>query len=220
MAKVDVAGLYRLQDRVFEAVFSVETTLYVTGGTCLNRFYLHCRDSEDIDFFTSENTLFRDDLRKARETLVFRNIPFSVVVDTRDFQRLLVEDSLQVDFVNDRVPRIGSPAVMPDRTRIDTIENICANKLSAIMGRDEPKDVFDLYVAARAARFDWSAVLRGADRKTPIRTEELEYRLRSFPFELLSTLAVTRGEFLQEMRADYPRLVEDIVSGARNGLYR
>lgn len=42
--------LYDLQDRVLETVFSIESGFYLTGGTCLHRFYYNKRYSDDLAF--------------------------------------------------------------------------------------------------------------------------------------------------------------------------
>ncbi len=49
--KIDFERLYALQDSVLETVFSTETEFYLTGGTCLSRFYQAKRYSDDLDFF-------------------------------------------------------------------------------------------------------------------------------------------------------------------------
>jgi hypothetical protein len=50
-----------------------------------------------------------------------------IAVDTRDFVRVFVDDALQVDFVNDRVERIGVAQVTESGVRIDNLENIAAH---------------------------------------------------------------------------------------------
>jgi len=62
--------LFALQDQVLSTVFSVETSFYLTGGTCLHRFHCQRRHSIDLDLFTNDPALFRDDVRTVRETLI------------------------------------------------------------------------------------------------------------------------------------------------------
>lgn len=52
MDSLDYKQLYALQDKVLEVVFSVENIFYLTGGTCLSRFYKEKRYSDDLDFFS------------------------------------------------------------------------------------------------------------------------------------------------------------------------
>ena len=52
--------LPKLQTRLLEMVLKTETLVnnfYWTGGTVLSEFYLHHRDSEDIDLFTDKEEI-------------------------------------------------------------------------------------------------------------------------------------------------------------------
>lgn len=220
MGEIDYSALYRLQDRVLDTVYKSGVSFYVTGGTCLNRFYREERYSEDLDLFTNDHTLFREDVREVRELLSASALSHVVAVDTRDFVRIHVENLLQVDLVNDRVPHYGDTQTTSGGIRVDNVMNITANKITAILGRDEPKDVFDLYVAARIASFSWSDVVEAARAKALFDTEELQYRLESFPFALFDGLAVRDAQFLQALKRDYTTLCQQLVEHAQNTLAR
>jgi len=114
---MDYEALYSLQDRVLEALFGDETQFYLTGGTCLHRFHANKRYSDDLVLFTSDNTLYRDEVRRALNSIARAGFETDTSVDSRDFVRIFVDKRLKVDF---------------------------ANKLCALIGRDEPKDVFDI----------------------------------------------------------------------------
>lgn len=51
---------------------------------------------------------------------------------------------VKVDFVNDVAFRYGNVEKKILFSRVDTIENILSNKISAVMSRDEAKDVVDI----------------------------------------------------------------------------
>jgi len=53
MDSIDYKKLYTLQDEVLKIVFETENEFYLTGGTCLSRFYVAKRYSDDLDFFTN-----------------------------------------------------------------------------------------------------------------------------------------------------------------------
>jgi predicted nucleotidyltransferase component of viral defense system len=105
MASIDYSDLYALQDKVLATIFAEDTSFYLTAGTCLHRFYLHLRYSDDLDLFTNENSLFRDGVRIAQDLLDAHEISFDPQVDTRNFVWLSVVSRLRVDLVNDRVYR-------------------------------------------------------------------------------------------------------------------
>jgi len=171
---MDYEGLYSLQDRVLGAVFGDETQFYLTGGTCLHRFHAQKRYSDDLDLFTSDNTLYRDDVRRALHSIAQAGFETKTSVDSRDFVRIYVDKRLKVDFVNDRVYRHGMPAVSSEGYRLDNLFNIFANKLCALLGRDEPKDVFDICLLSELDEARSSGLLSVAGRKCVIDLEELE----------------------------------------------
>ncbi len=107
MGDIDFRKLYMLQDRALDVIFTDETGFYLTGGTCLHRFYFEERYSVDLDLFTNDNTMFREDSRKVFQGLKAGGINFELNVDSRDFIRIVAEDELRIDLVNDRVFRTG-----------------------------------------------------------------------------------------------------------------
>ena len=212
MVKVDFPTLYRLQDKVLSVVFSVKTGFYLTGGTCLHRFYQEQRYSDDLDLFSVDNQLFRDDVRLIRQSLDDAAISFNIVADSRDFVRLLVADSLKVDLVNDRVYRVGSSVSSSGNIMLDNLDNIGANKICAVLGRDDPKDIFDLYTIFRFSDSNWTTIISAAERKCVFDMEELRFRLESFPLSLIEMLQVTDPGFVADLHRDYRLLVDCLLS--------
>jgi predicted nucleotidyltransferase component of viral defense system len=212
MAPVDFRAVYALQDRVLESLSRAATSFYLTGGTCVSRFFLEKRYSDDLDLFTNDNALYREDYRRLMRSLSGAGMQPEIRVDTRDFVRLLFDSTLQVDLVNDRVFHFGSVTLTDKGYPLDNPRNICANKLTALVGRDEPKDVFDLYVLACYAGFHWKEILEIASIKAAVDREVLEYRLKSFPLNLLDQLVVSDHAFLRTLEQDYALLVEDIMN--------
>ncbi|MEE8441024.1 MAG: nucleotidyl transferase AbiEii/AbiGii toxin family protein [Spirochaetia bacterium] len=208
---MDYSSLYAVQDQILDALFSGETTFYLTGGTCLHRFYFHKRHSDDLDLFTSETALYREDVRAALQHIKNTGLEYETVVDTRDFVRIHAAGVLQVDFVNDRVYRHGASQMSPQGYPLDNVTNIFANKICAVLGRDEPKDIFDLCTLMQVAEVSPANLLPIVQRKCAMDLEDLEHRLVSFPVDLLGTLAVTDVAFLESMSRDYRQIVGDLL---------
>jgi hypothetical protein len=217
----DYADLYTLQDKVFAAVYEEPLGFYLTGGTALSRFYLDHRYSDDLDFFMHDIGLFPDAFRLILVKLRERWPDVSLQVDARDFKRLKIlagGTSLKLDFVADRVQRVGLPKLF-GIVYVDTIRNILSNKLCAIMGRDEPRDIADLIWIARKCSFVWSGVLADAEVKEQFQLEDLLFRLDTFPVETLGSVPFKRVEpialyrgLLAQLRADLTSLGENTVS--------
>jgi predicted nucleotidyltransferase component of viral defense system len=226
MEKVEFERLYALQDRVLERMRTVKTGFYLTGGTCINRFCCELRYSDDLDFFSDDVELYRDDYRAVVDALNGSGMVIDTRVNARDFVRLLVglpsgeKGVVQVDFVCERVPRVGKITLSSDGDRLDNRRNMLANKITAVMSRDEPKDVVDLYALAEVTEFSWTQVLADAERKSSYDREELHYRLASFPVQLIETLRFTSPRHITDFRRDFPRLVRDMAQESDNTLYR
>ena len=212
METLDYSALYRIQDRVLNIFFGADTTFYLTGGTCLNRFFFENRYSADLDLFSNENNLFREDVRILLDALAANGCIYEVLVDTRDFVRLMAESKLKVDLVNDRVYRFGKSTRTPEGIVLDNIENIAANKVCAVLGRDEPKDVFDLYTLFCNARMDWGTVLTASAKKCALDKEVFEYRLNSFPVDLVDLLPVLDHSFASDFKKGYARMVKAVCA--------
>lgn len=210
-------ALYSFQDAVLETVFEEPLGFYLTGGTALSRFYLHHRYSDDLDFFNHDLHVFPEAFRLVHEKLREKWPLLTVEVDARDFKRLRLDQGgleLKLDFVADRLPRVGMP-VRVGNLSIDTVRNILANKVCAILGRDEGRDIADIICISRERRFSWLEVLAEAEKKESFSIEDLVYRLSTFP---LSALAEVPFATELGMR-DYEVALEGIRSdiGARRG---
>ena len=208
MDSINYKKLYELQDQILDIVFEEENIFYLTGGTALSRFYKEKRYSDDLDFFTHDNDRFNVAVRKLKFAI---EKVYSVIVEveSKDFIRFLVSDTLQVDFVNDRVYRYGSTNTITNR-KIDNIENILANKLTAVVGRDNPKDIFDIYLINTLYEIDWKIILDIAHEKAGFASEDLLVRLKTFPVLLLNNINLVDKNFLDNFNDEYPKIIEKI----------
>jgi len=188
MSKTDYRKLYQIQNKVLHALKPVLASFYLTGGTALGRFYLNHRFSEDLDFFMNNSETFSSEIKNVEKVLLNA---FSVLrqktIVYDDFVRYYIEDEgnvLKIEFVNDIAYRNGIPNEY-EYGLIDTPLNILTNKLTAVIGRDEPKDVFDICTLAQHYNFNWSDIFNEAKNKAIINEIDVEQRFRSFPVNLL-----------------------------------
>ncbi len=210
MGSIDYKKLYSLQDRVLETIFALESEFYLTGGTCLNRFYHEKRYSDDLDFFTNSSNRFSFSIRNMKQELT-KKFEVTTVLESKDFVRFMIDDLLQIDFVNDRVPHYKDVIVLDNGYVIDNVENILSNKLTAVIGRDNPKDVFDICLISKYYRFDWKEILESAHQKAGFGDEELIVRLKSFPKHLLKQINLIDNDFLQDFDRQFETIIEEIT---------
>jgi len=216
---LDYKELYNMQDQVLDLLFSEESIFYLTGGTCINRFYSEKRYSDDLDFFTSDNNLFRENIRRIYNLFEENKILTEQVADSKDFVRLIVNDILKIDFVNDRTFYYGETLQSEKGYILDNAMNMLANKLSAVIGRDEPKDIFVLFLLSTITEFNWGAIAEVSRKKELFEYDILEYRLKTFPLVLLDKLTLKDQDFLSIIKANYQLLIDDIIIGGNNRLF-
>lgn len=209
MDSIDYKKLYKLQDEVLKVVFETENEFYLTGGTCISRFYNEKRYSDDLDFFTNRSVRYSFAVKKIKQALQTK-FDLKVEVESKDFTRFYINNTLQVDFVNDIAFRYKDIVITPKNYIIDNIENILSNKLTAVIGRDNPKDIFDIYLIWKFYDFSWEEILNAAHNKAGFLDEELLIRLVSFPKELLSSIKLIDKTFLDNFDEDFQKIIKEI----------
>lgn len=83
--------------------------------------------------------------------------------------------------------RYGELTVQND-VSVDNVYNILAGKLTAVLGRDEEKDVFDIVSICLMYAFNWMDILEAAHEKESFDGYILIERLKSFPPEWIENL--------------------------------
>jgi predicted nucleotidyltransferase component of viral defense system len=144
-----VRRLYPMQDAVLARITSIETGLYLTGGTAASRGYLQHRFSDDLDLFVNDDERFAVWTQRVIDGLATR-ADWKVAVIQRDprFVRINVTGGdvvLKVEMINDVPAHVGEVRLHPVLGRLDSAENILANKLTAVVDRREPKDLADIW---------------------------------------------------------------------------
>lgn len=139
--------LYPYQDRVIQVINHADTGFYLTGGTAASRGYLQHRFSDDLDYFVNDDNRFGLWVGRVIQGL---NSEWTceVLMKEERFARLnLVQKdvSLKIEMINDVPARVGEVQNHSVLGRLDSAENILANKVTALLDREEPKDLADIW---------------------------------------------------------------------------
>jgi predicted nucleotidyltransferase component of viral defense system len=156
-----------LQRRILDVVSAQLPGMFLSGGTALGAFYLGHRRSADLDFFTREGADYDARVRqfvRLAEGAGFRVVAGSAGPGFRRFVLSDTDETVPVDLVLDTTERISPPTVTPDGLVVDSLDDITANKLGAILGRAEVRDYVDLFFIAKAGK-DPLAFVAAARRK-------------------------------------------------------
>ena len=221
-SKKDYSKLYHLQDKFLSWWFQLGLPFYLTGGTALGRFYLNHRFSEDLDFFINADPQYHhyiSELKKKIEARFTVNLQQSLFAD--DFTRFFITENdvfLKIELVNDIDYYVGQPKNYTFGL-IDSPLNILSNKLTAIVSRDEPKDIFDIIHLSLKYSFNWPDIFYHAKQKAVINELDVEQRLISFPVEWLESVNwLTTPIDLDLTRNLLNLIAEDFLLGKSNSL--
>ncbi|MFB3902813.1 MAG: nucleotidyl transferase AbiEii/AbiGii toxin family protein [Acidobacteriota bacterium] len=159
--------LYPFQDRLISNLRRLKTGFYLTGGTAASRGYLEHRFSDDLDFFTNDDPSFGVWCDRVIQGW---SGAWRIDVRQRDrrFCRLVLSSEdidLKVELVNDVPSRVGDVLEHPVLGRLDSAQNILANKIRALIDRDEPKDLADIWGFCCIKGLSLSEALAGAAGK-------------------------------------------------------
>lgn len=148
---------------------------YWTGGTVLSEFYLHHRESYDIDLFTEKEEVNLPSVSKfisiAGKKLDAAQTSHARFLGLQSFHLSFAKgESLKVDFNYYPFPRINIGRKW-NGIAIDSLQDIAVNKVHTIAMRPRERDYIDLYfilkdhvnalIAVREliglakAKFDW-----------------------------------------------------------------
>lgn len=204
--------LYPLQDKVLAAVAKLNTPFYLTGGTALSRGYYGHRYSDDLDFFTNSSPQFS----LHTDAVIQQLQPLKIAIKHRSnsFVSIDVKQILKVDFVNDVQFRYGQPVDTPLFPRLDNVRNILSNKLSALISRDEPKDVVDIWIIATHEQINWIDIFTDVNSKAVgIFPPQVVERLKEFPASLLKQIKwIDAAPDSTHFQADITRICHDILA--------
>jgi len=160
-------GLSQLQRDLLREFFARERRFVLTGGGALVGYHLHHRNSDDLDLFAKPPA----SIEEARRALEAAAAALAASVESLriypDFARVLVrrgDESAVVDLVVDRAPDVDEPTDAADGVRIHTMREIASNKICALLGRAEVRDLIDLR-AMLARGVELQAALADAERK-------------------------------------------------------
>jgi hypothetical protein len=158
-----------LQAAFLTRFFATDTgqLFFLTGGTALSAYHLHHRLSIDLDLFTLDGLALRETDVLIPQLAADLGCRIGRARRTEHFCQFLLEpeagESLQIDLVQDFGPQYGEH-IKVGTIVVDSIENIGVNKLTAILGRTEPKDFVDLYFILHAG-YDFDDLMAKAQEK-------------------------------------------------------
>jgi len=147
----------------------IDTGFYLTGGTAASRGYLEHRYSDDLDFFVNDDSRFSFWAERILQGLAGKETwKAEVILREASYIRVILKRpqiSLKIEMVNDVASHVGTITEHPILGRLDSSENILANKISALVDREEPKDLADIWGFCCRLGLSVASALEGAQSK-------------------------------------------------------
>lgn len=155
-----------LQVEVLEAFFRREQGFFLTGGAALAGFHLGHRETHDLDLFTLVGPLTdgAEALRDLTREIGARCEETRTAPEFRRFVLSRGDESVVVDLVVERAPQLVADKPSVGSIRLDPPEEILANKLCALLGRAEIRDLVDVR-ALEEAGLSLERALEAGQRK-------------------------------------------------------
>lgn len=145
-----------------------EQKFFLTGGTALAQYYLRHRLSEDLDLFTTDQSVdFAAVSAQMNKIINQLNYKIEHQVSAPSFLQFILkgeEDLLKIDIVKDvpvhfgRIKKVG-------HINVDSLENIAVGKLLAIFGRTAPKDFIDVYFLLKEKQVKFKKIFELSKKK-------------------------------------------------------
>lgn len=129
---------------------------YLSGGTALAEYYLKHRLSDDLDFFSYNDVdaLFLHDFTaKLKNEIKADAVVFERLHDRNIFIFKTKQEELKIEFSKYPFKQLDAP-ILYDGIKVDSLRDIAANKLMALLDRFDPKDFVDLFFILQNHQLD------------------------------------------------------------------
>lgn len=213
-------ALSPLQRDLLEAL-PEQAGVYLSGGAALSAFYLQHRQSYDLDFFASEVEWVSEMAQWLEEESRARGWDLESVRTTPGFRRFVIrrgDEETLLDIVHEPVPQEVPLEDKPRwrALRYDALDDLIANKLAALLGRGDPKDLVDLFFVEESGQDVIEHLAAAARKDAGLDAASLAWVLKSMPTDpnRLLLLRPLTEEQLARFRDD---LVARVLRGAHPG---
>jgi predicted nucleotidyltransferase component of viral defense system len=211
---VEAKVMTPFQARVLELLFADGLGQYgycFTGGTALTEFYLQHRHSDDLDIFTRVHRTIRSDYLKIRPNLEREGLEVRAESEQDEFARFFVwepdqsANELRVELARYAGAQLGTPNTLGSII-VDSFEDIAVNKVVAIYGRSDVKDLVDLFFILQESEFTLDYLIGRAKEK------EADFDREDTLLEFATKLLGVKDLQLHRIRMIKPLTMEDLQS--------
>lgn len=152
------------------------TQFYLSGGTALSSWYLHHRESYDLDFFSDrpfDGEKITYWIKQHEERLDYQSVAVNDDFGFYTFLFRYKDDSrFKVDFAHYTSMRLTN-GMKWKGLEVDSMYEIAVNKIYTIVTHARERDYVDLYCILRETKWTIDKLLIDAERKFDVTTDPL-----------------------------------------------
>jgi hypothetical protein len=210
-----------LQERILRCLAGISPPWTLTGGGALAGFHTAHRTTRDLDFFWRGRAKLEDLPERVKERLLADGLEVEGARSAPSFHRMSVTDGKEmclVDLVSEPAPALLPPdrvPLGPQHIAVDSAHEILVNKLCALLGRAEIRDLFDLEVL-----LERGGDLERALRDAPQRDGGFSSLTLAWVLKGLRVTELARSERMEEatikrLDAFHERFVRQLTSSSK-----
>lgn len=165
-------------------------------------FYLGHRRTEDLDLFTMENEV-ENGFRLVVEVAKSLGANVEPIQTSPNFRRILLKrgaEAIVIDLIREYVIQVSPEKTVINGIRIDTPDEILANKLCSLLSRSEIRDLVDVRELERAGFSLENALTAAAKKDSGLTAAQLAWVL--YQIKLSADLAPPGDVSVSELK-DY-----------------
>lgn len=200
---------------MLEAFFERTKDFYLTGGAALAGFHLRHRETHDLDLFTLAAPL-TDGVDAVRDVARAIGARCEETRTAPEFRRFLLsreDESVVVDLVVERAPQVVVDKPWVGSIRLDPPEEILANKLCALPGRAEVRDLVDVRALEQSGLSLEDALAAGQRKDGGLTPGQLAWVLSQI--SIGEEARIPGGVTASDLRHYLQDLIDRLVSLAR-----
>jgi hypothetical protein len=179
-------ALTPLQARILDELAGMDPPWTLFGAGALIGFYLHHRTTRDLDLAFRPHRVLGEIPREVEARLATKGLTVERIQTGASFVRLVIRhdtETVELDLVADPTMPVEPPTEVRPGVRVDTMRELLAQKLCALLSRTELRDLEDIGALLDAGGDLERGLADAATKDGGFSPPTLAWLLQAFPIQ-------------------------------------